>query len=134
MNYKLIIYTSLSLFLYNCNQSITIISKQNNPIFENRYKNSGFALVYNSQLIDIKELEDRSLNIYHKSLKKRSVVKISNPTNGKFLIAEVKSNKIKFSNFYNSILSLRIADELELNFNEPFVKIVIVSRNSTFVA
>ena len=74
------------------------------------------------------------MNIYHKSLKKRSVVKISNPTNGKFLIAEVKSNKIKFSNFYNSILSLRIADELELNFNEPFVEIVLVSRNSTFIA
>jgi hypothetical protein len=31
-------------------------------------------------------------------------------------------------------LSLRIADELELNFNEPFVEIVLVSRNSTFVA
>ena len=29
-------------------------------------------------------------------------------------MAEVKSNKVKFSNFYNSVLSLRIAEELEL--------------------
>ncbi len=66
--------------------------------FENKYKNSGFALVYND-LLEIKKLESRSLNIYHKSLKKRSVVKITNPMNGKYLMAEVKSNKQKFSKY-----------------------------------
>ena len=35
-------------------------------------------------------------------------------------MAEVKSNKVKFSNFYNSVLSLRIAEELELDLNEPY--------------
>ena len=83
---------------------------------------------------DIKELETRSLNIYHKSLKKKSIVKITNPENGKYLIAEVKSNKVKFSQFYNSVLSLRIAEELELNFEEPFIEIILVSKNSTFIA
>ena len=92
-----------------------------------------FADIYNKDL-DVKELESRSLNIYHKKLKKKSIVKITNPENNKFLIAEVKSNKIKFSNFYNSILSLRIAEELELNINEPFIEIVAVSKNSTFIA
>ena len=61
-------------------------------------------------------------------------IKITNPKNGKYLISEVKSNKIKFSNFYNSVLSLRIAEELELDFNEPFVELTLVSKNSTFVA
>ena len=50
------------------------------------------------------------------------------------MIAEVRSNRVKFSNFYNSILSLRIAEELELNFNEPFIELVLISKNSTFVA
>ena len=71
---------------------------------------------------------------YHKTLKKKSVVKITNPHNGKYLIANVKSNKIKFSDFYNSILSLRISKELELDINEPYVEIVLVSKNSTFIA
>ena len=84
--------------------------------------------------MDIKELENRSLDIYHNSLKKRSIVKIVNPKNGKFLMAEVKSNKVKFSNFYNSILSPRIAQELDLNSNEPYIQIVLVAKNSTFIA
>ena len=132
MNYKILLLIFFAFILSNCEQ----LPKQKKVSLniEEKYFNSGFALIYNEDLKDIKKLDDRSLNIYHKSLKKRSVVKISNPTNGKFLIAEVKSNKIIFSNFYNSILSLRIADELELNFNEPFVEIVLVSRNSTFVA
>jgi len=101
---------------------------------EQKYKNSGFALIYNNKLKDIKKLDTRSLNIYHKSLKKRSIVKITNPENGKYLIAEVKSNKIKFSNFYNSVLSLRIAQELNLNLKEPYIEIVLISKNSTFIA
>jgi len=84
--------------------------------------------------MDIKKLDTRSLNIYHKSLKKKSIVKITNPENGKFLIAEVKSNKIKFSNFYNSVLSLRIAQELNLDLKEPYIEIILISKNSTFIA
>ena len=42
--------------------------------------------------------------------------------------------KIKFSNFYNSVLSLRIAEELELDVDEPFIEIVSITKNSTFVA
>ena len=98
-----------------------------------KYKNSGFALVYSNKL-DLKKLENRSLSIYHKYLKKNSVVKITNPDNGKYLIANVKSNKIKFSNFYNSVLSPRIAKELELDLSEPFIELLLVSKSSTFIA
>ena len=62
------------------------------------------------------------------------MVKITNPTNGNSLIAEVKSNKIKFSNFYNSVLSLRIAEILELDQNEPYIELVLISKDSTFIA
>ena len=134
MNYKLIIYLIFSLFLLSCEQSLNKKSKKIDIKIENRYKNSGFALIYNENLSNIKKLEKRSLNIFHRSLKRKSIVKITNPENGKYLIAEVKSNRIKFSNFYNSILSERIAEELELDLNEPFIEIVLVSKNSTFIA
>ena len=134
MNYKIIISIFISLLFLGCEKTISKSYKQNNFDIENRYKNSGFALIYDENLSKIKTLEKRSLNIYHKSLKKRSKVKITNPENGKFLIAEVKSNREKFSNFYNSILSQRIAEELEINHNEPFIEIVLVSKDSTFIA
>ena len=134
MNYRFIIVAILSLFLLSCEQSLNTKSKKIEIDFENKYKNSGFALIYNDNLKGIKKLEHRSLDIYHKSLKRKSTVKITNQKNGKYLIATVKSNKIKFSNFYNSIISLRIADELELDLNEPLIEITLVSENSTFVA
>ena len=134
MNCRLIIILLLSLFIHGCDQSSSNKSKNINFKTENKYRNAGFALIYNDDLLTLKKLDSRSLNIYHKNLKKRSIIKILNPKNGKYLIAEVKSNKVKFSNFYNSVLSLRIAEELELDLTEPYVELILVSKNSTYVA
>ena len=134
MKFKFYIRFIFLLFIFGCNQSSYNKINKIDISLESGYKNSGFALIYNDKLENIKKLESRSLDIYHKSLKKKSIIKITNPNNGKYLIANVKSNKIKFSNFYNSILSLRIADELELDPNEPFVELILLSKDSTFVA
>ena len=133
MIYRLIQVLIFCLLLLGCEQAKNTLKNDNLKV-EHKYRNSGFALVYKDKLKDIKKLETRSLNIYHKSLKKRSIVKITNPKNDKYLIAEVKSNRVKFSNFYNSVLSLRIAEELELDFDEPFVELILVSKDSTFIA
>ena len=133
MSYKNIIFIFLIFFIYGC-EPINVKNKKLNFEIENRYKNSGFALIYNDELDGIKEIEPRSLMIYHKNLKKKSMVKITNPINGLSLIAEVKSNKIKFSNFYNSVLSDRIAQTLELDEKEPYISIVLISKDSTFIA
>ena len=100
---------------------------------EAKYQNVGFSLLYDEDLFK-KKLDNRSLQIFHKNLKSKSLVKVTNPLNGKSVIAEVKSNKVKFSNFYNSIISQRIAEVLELNLNEPYTKINLISKNSTFIA
>ena len=134
MNYRLFFFLFLILNLLGCEQSNTIKSKKIEFDLENRYKNTGFALIFNSSLDNIKELEPRSLDIFHKSLKKKSIVKITNLENQKYLIAQVKSNRVKFSNFYNSILSQRIAEELDLDLNEPYVQILQLSKDSTFIA
>ena len=108
-------------------------SKKLNITFDKKYKNSGFSLIYNDDL-KIKKIDQRSLTIFHKNLKRKSNVKITNPLNGKSLIAEVKSNRVKFSPFYNSIITQRIAEELELDLNEPYIDIVLISKNSTYIA
>ena len=133
MNYKTVLIVLVSIFLHGCDPKITK-NKDLSFIVNDRYSNSGFALIYNDDLKNIRKIENRSLNIYHKSLKKKSKVKITNPINGNSLIAEVKSNKVKFSNFYNSILSPRIAEDLKLNINEPYIEITLISNDSTFVA
>ena len=133
MNYRILIIIA-AFFIQSCEISNKSLSNKIDVEIKSKYKNSGFALIYSDNLTNIKKLENRSLKIYHRSLKKRSKVKITNPKNGISLIAEVKSNKVKFSNFYNSILSARIVETLELDINEPFVEIILVSKNTTFIA
>ncbi len=133
MNYKILLLI-FAIFIYGCEPSYTNKSKKLKPKIFEKYSNSGFTLIYDDNLKDIKKIDSRSLNIYHQRLKRKSSVKITNPLNGKSLIAEVKSNKIRFSKFYNSVITSRIAEELELNLDEPYIQITLVSKNSTFIA
>ena len=132
MKFKLSIIFIIFL-LTGCEQYNPKNTKKFNKNLENKYKNSGFALIYKQDL-NVKKLDQRSLNIYHETLKRKSFVKITNPVNQKSLIAEVKSNKIEFSKFYNSIITQRIAQSLELDLNEPYIELTLISQNSTFVA
>ena len=136
MSYKSLLIV-LFIFLLGCEQNNLNKNAVNQEIMT-KYKNSGFALVYNPMLKKekkiSKKIDNRSLLIFHKSLKKNSFVKITNPVNQKTVIAEVISNNVKFSNFYNSVITSRIAEELSLNLNEPYINLVLISQNSTFVA
>ena len=134
INFRLIIIFLIYILITGCDQTKNNNSKNIDIDFDKRYRNIGFALIYDESLEDVKKLDTRSLDIYHKSLKRKSMVKITNPENGNSLIAVVKSNRVKFSDFYNSILSSRIAETLELDLKEPYVEIVLISKNSTFVA
>ena len=133
MKFKNLNFLLIFLILIGCDQYSDINSKKLTINFEKKYSNSGFSLIYNESL-NLKKLDNRSLQIFHKNLKKKSFVKITNPENGKSLIAEVKSNKEKFSSFYNSIITKRIAETLKLNPKEPFIEIILISKNSTFIA
>ena len=133
MKFKNTIIFIIFILLSGCEQHKSDRSSLINLKAEKKYKNIGFSLIYNDDL-NLKKLDNRSLQIFHKNLKNRSLVKITNPLNNKSLIAEVISNRVKFSNFYNSVISTRIAESLELDFKEPYIEIILISNNSTFVA
>ena len=133
MKFSNIIILISFIFLVGCEQLATKKSSKLDFKPEKKYKNIGFSLIYNDNL-QIKKLDNRSLQIFHKNLSRKSFVKITNPLNEKSLIAEVKSNKIKFSNFYNSIITNRIVETLELNPDEPYIEITLISKQSTFIA
>ena len=137
MNYRILSIIFFTFFLIGCEQN----SFNKNLANQNKlskYKNSGFTLVYDNILKQEKKISktinNRSLFIFHKNLKENSFVKITNPKNQKTIIAEVISNKAKFSDFYNSVITLRIAEEISLDLKEPYIELVLISQNSTFVA
>ena len=103
-----------------------------------KYSNTGFTLIYDEQLKKdnkiSKKIDNKALVIFHKKIKKNSFVKITNPANDKSIIAKVISNNVQFSDFYNSVITKRIANELSIDLSEPYVDLVLISENSTFIA
>lgn len=136
MNYKIIFLVFFGMILNGCNQQID--NRSLNYSFKEKYKNSGFTLIYDEQLNKekriSKKIDNRSLLIYHKILKRNSLVKITNPSNSKSIIAKVKSNKVIFPDFYNSVITSRIAEELELDAKTPYIELILITKDSTFVA
>ncbi len=135
MNYKIHIF--LFLFLFSCTTN-NINKKDTDAVGHiDVFSSKGFALVFNDDLkkkrIVNKNLENRSLLIFQKNLKKNTSVKITNLLNNKSILVKVGQNS-KYPEFYNSVISQRIFKELDLNHEEPYVEISTVSVNSTFVA
>ena len=136
MNYKNFLLAVIFLLFSNCSTNNLSVNKKN-TILKNSYSNKGFALVFNQKdyedgLID-KKIDERSLVIFQKNLKTNTSIKITNMLNNKSLIAKV-GKASNYPIFNNSVISLRIANELDLNVSEPFVKIVEILKDTMFIA
>ena len=131
-----IIFIIICIFLSNC-ASVNVIDNKSNKVIVNGYSNKGFALVYSEDLYNQKilnkKIDDRSLTIFQKKLKINTQVRITNIINNKSLIAKVGKNS-KYPSFNNVVLSKRIADELALDINQPYVEIFEILNSSIFIA
>ena len=106
------------------------------PILE-KFSNNGFALIYNDKLyndkIISKKMDERDLIIFQRNLRKGTSVKITNPFNSKTIIAKV-GKKANYPSFNNSVVSIRISKELEIDINEPYIFIEEIRDNASFIA
>ena len=136
MNYKNFLLTLIFLTVTNCSTSNLSINKDNN-ILKKVFSNRGFTVIFNQKDYDngliSKKIDERSLVIFQKYLKTNTQVKITNLLNNKSLIAKVGKNS-DYPSFNNSVVSIRIADELDLNIDEPYIEIIEISKNSMFIA
>jgi len=145
MNYKFIFFIFF-LFLYSCKNQSTIIKhtkidNQSSIIKYTKYfefySNKGFALVYNDNLLKNKivnkKIDERSLIVFNNNLKEDTPVKITNLLNGKYLVSKI-GNKLKYPTFYNSVISDRIANDLNIDLSEPYVQIQTLNSNNSFIA
>tara|TARA_Y100000590_G_scaffold140342_1_gene160963 strand:+ start:401 stop:1156 length:756 start_codon:yes stop_codon:yes gene_type:complete len=133
MYYKLIIFF-IFFFLNSCaEKSVNLNSYK----YFDFYSNQGFTLIYEKDLLKKKivnqKIDDRSLIVLNNNLKKDTTVKITNLLNGKNLLAKV-GDKSKYPLFYNSVISNRIAKDLEINPSEPYIRIQTLNSSNTFVA
>ena len=136
MFYKNILFIAFFLFLTNCTME-TLIKNKPNKVIINGYSNKGFALVYSEGIFEKKivnkKIDAQSLTIFQKNLKINTKVKITNILNNKSLVGTVGKNS-KYPSFNNAVLSKRIAVELDLDTDQPYVEILEILDNSIFVA
>ena len=135
MNYKY--FLILAFFTFIGCSTYTVTNNEINILKKNNFKNKGFTLVYNDNLfkkkIISKKIDNRSLIIFQKNLRKGTTVRVKNILNQKTIIAKVGS-KSNYPLFNNSVISNRISKEIDLDPNEPYVEIFEILNNSTFIA
>lgn len=129
-------YLFLVFFLFSCVEDIKLINKNNTQI-KKTFISKGFTLIYNDNLIKKKiikkRIDSREYVILHSFLNRNTYVKIFNPINSKTVIAKVKY-KTNYPIIYNSVITNRIAEELGLNYEDPYVEIIEIRKNDTFIS
>ena len=125
-NYLLIILFLFSCVNNNYNTSSTIF-----------YSSKGFALVYNEQdyknKIVSKKLNTDKIEASHSKIRRNSIILITNPVNNKSVTLKV-SNKSKYPDFYNVLITDKLSKKLELDPDLPFVEIEERVKNKSFIA
>tara|TARA_B100000780_G_scaffold202568_1_gene143698 strand:- start:341 stop:1099 length:759 start_codon:yes stop_codon:yes gene_type:complete len=136
MNYRNFLLVVIFLLFSNCTAGGLSIDKPN-VIFKNGFSNKGFALIYDQKYFYngsvTKEIDDRSLVILQRNLTFNTQVKVTNILNDKSLIAKV-GKSASYPLFNNSVVSKRVANELDINLDEPYIEIIEITENSLFIA
>ena len=101
------------------------------------YSSLGFALIYSdhhylNKVVNKKIKSDDSVAM-HNLLKINTPIKIINPDNSKFIETKIYK-RADYPKIFNVVISRKIASFLELDFNNPYVEIIEVKKNKTFVA
>jgi hypothetical protein len=129
---KLHIVCIIILFLHSCTNT-----RNASNTSREYYSSHGFALIYKEELykekIISKKLNPNKQMTIHNSLKINTPIKILNPVNMKFIDTKV-NKKAGFPKIFNIVITKNIADFLELDLNNPYVEILEVKKNKTFLA
>ena len=132
---KIILLLTFFLLLSSCADYKT--NKTDQDKTKIYYSSSGFALIYEDTLykqkIINKKIDNEIVAIMHSVLKKNTSIKIINPVNSKFIETRI-NKKANYPKIFNVVISKKIASILELDLNNPFIEIVELKKNKTFIA
>ena len=118
-------------FLLSCN-SIKYNDKK-----KETFSGKGFAYIYNqgdyeNKIIKFK-VDNEKIFVGHNSLKTGTALILINPENNKKINTQV-SKKIEYPDFYKILITKKIASFLELDEKAPFIEIVEIKKNKSFIA
>ena len=128
MKFSLII---LLFFIVSCKQTTSTKYEKKT------YFSKGFAYIYNEKdyenRIINKKIKTNEIIISTNSIRRGALLKISNPRNGKNIIAK-NSKKINYPDFYKILIMENIAQQLNLDKDFPYIEIEEIKKNKSFIA
>ena len=132
---KKILTFILTLILYSCADYNSKVSNQDkNKLY---YSSNGFALIYDENFyqnkIINKKINNDEIMVMHNLLKRNTLVRIINPENSKTIETKIYKTA-NYPNIFTAVISNKIASILELDVNNPYIEIIELKKNKTFVA
>ena len=101
------------------------------------YSSSGFALIYNDSLyqnnVINKKVNNDEILLLHRNLKRNTFIRITNLKNSKSIDTKVYKNA-EYPKIFNVLISGKIASILDLDHENPYVEIIELKKNKTYVA
>ena len=101
------------------------------------YSSKGFALIYDDDLfkqnIINKKINNEEAKIMHGFLKANTPIRVINPENSKTIETKVYK-KAQYPKIYNVVISKKAATILELDIDNPYVEIIEIKKNKSFIA
>tara|TARA_B100000686_G_C16543029_1_gene838439 strand:+ start:63 stop:836 length:774 start_codon:yes stop_codon:yes gene_type:complete len=130
------IYILLIFILFSCAQNREHVNNKTKAPLK-VFSSKGFTLIYEdsfykSKILN-KKLNNEKLYILHSFLKPNTLVKIYNPDNDNFVTAKVKGIS-KYPSIYNSVISKKIAKEINLDSKDPYIELIQIKKNDKFIA
>ena len=132
---KIILPLILFIQLYACaDYKIDKATKYDEKLY---YSSSGFALIYEDilykQKVVNRKLDNENIKVMHNILKINTPIKIINPDNSKVIETKVHK-KANYPKIFNIVVSKKISSILELDVNNPYVEVIELKKNKTFIA
>ena len=132
---KIILSLVFCSILSSCADYKVTKSEQNNE--KKYYSSAGFALIYNDihykDKIVNKKIDNEKIIVMHNFLKVNTPIRITNPSNSKTIESKIKK-KANFPQIFNVVISEKIANILELDIDNPYIQIIEIKKNKTFIA
>ena len=131
---KIILLFLFTLLLHSCADYQTT---RKQDVEKHYYSSTGFALIYEDDLyiakVVNKKINSDDIRVMHNLLKPNTPVRIFNPENSKSIETKIYK-KANYPKIFNMVISKKIASFLELDMNNPYVEIIEVKKNKTFIA
>tara|TARA_B100000686_G_scaffold327520_1_gene386498 strand:+ start:11 stop:766 length:756 start_codon:yes stop_codon:yes gene_type:complete len=134
-NIEKFIFIILVLLSYSCAEYKSI--NDETKVQKQYFSSTGFVLIYDDSLLKNKivnkKINNAKIYVLHKTLKPRTKIRITNPDNQKFIETKIYK-RANYPGIFNALISKEVSFLLELDINNPYVEIIEIKKNKTFVA